>query len=224
MRVLNAVCLTGLIWVSGCQSEQGTSLPAGSANDGTQSGSEQDCAANALCRAWLDSHNSLRAEFNSGGVPDDGTDGNYPLPTTALPALQWNAKLAQVAQQHANKCQFQHNDNAQADYVALGGENIYVGENIAAHWFYTADGSMADYAQKQVQLWWDEHSVWHYQAINSSNITATGHFTQMIWANTVEVGCAMAHCPQLNGLSNDAYFGVCNYGPGGNYLGQFPYQ
>ncbi len=183
-----------------------------------------DCSSDALCSVWVNKHNELRQSLNSGGVTDDGIDGNYPVPTTPLPNVEWNTTLAQVAQNHADKCEFEHNSNSQSDYVALGGENIYIGENIAAHWFYSPAGVKAYYADLQMQMWWDEHTDWHYQIINYSNINSSGHFTQMIWANTVEIGCGMARCENFSGSSYDAYFSVCNYGPGGNYVGQYPYS
>ena len=43
-----------------------------------------------------------------------------------------------------------------------------------------------------------------------------GHYTQVVWRNTREVGCAVAR----NG-SDD--FLVCRYWPSGNWMGQVPF-
>lgn len=47
-----------------------------------------------------------------------------------------------------------------------------------------------------------------------------GHYTQMVWADTSEIGCAVTY---YTTNSSDAtwhhFLLVCNYGPGGNYLG-----
>ncbi len=181
------------------------------------------CDGNSMCRTWLNTHNEMRASLNNGSVTDDGTDDNYPIPSPQLQSFTWNAMLAQVAQNYADKCQYGHNSNRQSDYVALGGENIYIGENIAAHWFSQPQGNASHYAGLQMNLWWDEHSDWHYQTYQSNTINGAGHFTQMIWANTIEIGCGMAYCADFqNGF--DGYFGVCNYSPGGNYIGQYPYS
>ncbi|CAG2206717.1 ANGPT2 [Mytilus edulis] len=51
-----------------------------------------------------------------------------------------------------------------------------------------------------------------------------GHYTQMVWADTETVGCAMWKCPYIHNLGwRDAYIVVCDYGPGGNISGRKPY-
>ena len=43
-----------------------------------------------------------------------------------------------------------------------------------------------------------------------------GHYTQMVWKKTNEVGCATADSNTLSLL-------VCRYSPGGNLYGETPY-
>ena len=45
-----------------------------------------------------------------------------------------------------------------------------------------------------------------------------GHFTQVVWNNSVEIGCGVA-----KGTDNFVY-GVCNYSPPGNFIGAQNYQ
>nr|POE64895.1 putative pathogenesis-related protein [Quercus suber] len=57
-----------------------------------------------------------------------------------------------------------------------------------------------------------------------TNFVHWGHFSQVVWKQTSVVGCAVQYCPA--GLSNTGsniapYFTVCNYGPPGNYIGEF---
>ena len=54
----------------------------------------------------------------------------------------------------------------------------------------------------------------------------TGHFTQVIWKGSTQLGCAVRECP--NGMTagassslKPAFLVVCRYAPAGNYLGQF---
>lgn len=52
-----------------------------------------------------------------------------------------------------------------------------------------------------------------------------GHYTQMVWADTHKLGCAVHVCAQMDGLDwpEPANFLVCNYFPAGNYEGVRPY-
>jgi hypothetical protein len=45
-----------------------------------------------------------------------------------------------------------------------------------------------------------------------------GHYTQMVWRTTREIGCAVAKRKDMPG-----YIAVCRYSPAGNMIGQKPY-
>ncbi|KAJ9461403.1 Protein PRY1 [Diplonema papillatum] len=56
-----------------------------------------------------------------------------------------------------------------------------------------------------------------YDYGTSTGSGTIGHFTQIVWTNTTEVGCALCHVP------SGAYFKkylICSYSPPGNYRGQ----
>jgi len=132
-------------------------------------------------------------------------------PTAAsMPAIGWDDVLATVAQNYANGCAVgMHNANRSTQYQALGGTG-YVGENIA--WGTAGAFTLVDLAQG----WANEKTSWTYAPIDSMNVSGTGHYTQMIWADTLAVGCGAATCAPYTFL-------VCDYAPGGNYLGEYPY-
>ncbi|MCX7365754.1 MAG: CAP family protein [Alphaproteobacteria bacterium] len=116
------------------------------------------------------------------------------------PALKWNATIAAVAQQWAET-------NARESKMYHRPNNKY-GENI--YWMSggKVTGAMA------VNAWYGEVSQYNYSKPGFSG--ATGHFTQVVWKGTTEVGC---------GQARDARGGtyvVCNYNPPGNYTGRFP--
>lgn len=52
-----------------------------------------------------------------------------------------------------------------------------------------------------------------------------GHYTQLIWASSVKVGCARKTCSTVyeNPDFNGATIVVCDYSPAGNDIGQKPY-
>lgn len=63
-----------------------------------------------------------------------------------------------------------------------------------------------------VAAWYDEIKQYTFGAASGS--TGTGHFTQVVWRDSKELGV---------GFSKNAkgqVFVVCNYNPPGNYVGQ----
>jgi len=52
--------------------------------------------------------------------------------------------------------------------------------------------------------------------------SSTGHYTQVVWANTYKVGCGFTAYEGSDGWYNKYY--VCNYGPGGNIIGGSMYE
>lgn len=107
------------------------------------------------------------------------------------PSLTWSDTLAAQATGHAKNCVFAHDASANA------GENLAIGfpTNIAA-----------------MSAWYDE--VKDYDFSRGTFSPATGHFTQMVWQNSSELGCGIAECRQGSYL-------VCRYLPAGNVLGRF---
>lgn len=107
--------------------------------------------------------------------------------------LAWSQKLAASAQAWANRCEFRHDDGA-----GQFGENLAIGTRL------TPNGAM--------YMWYGEGRDYPYGV--STPPTRYMHFTQMVWRETQEIGCASASCPQ-------GVFHVCRYSPPGNYLGRF---
>jgi uncharacterized protein YkwD len=114
--------------------------------------------------------------------------------------LTWSPSLAAYAQEWANKLaatgQFEHRKTS--GY----GENLYWGQGRAAS------------PSNVVTSWANEVSDYNYSNNNCRDVC--GHYTQIVWKNTTEVGCAVAK------VRNEEYW-VCNYNPPGNYVGQKPY-
>jgi hypothetical protein len=121
-----------------------------------------------------------------------------------LPPLTWSATLAQDAlawAQHLVKI-----DNGQHDRSIVGKE----GENL---WWGTAGAySYTD----MVMAWGNEKSAFHYGVFPDCGKGMIGHYTQMVWKNTLNVGCALASDGKMDYL-------VCRYSVPGNVIGQKPY-
>ena len=129
------------------------------------------------------------------------------------PDLVWDPDLAVVAKTWADKCidntppagLIDHNDGRSDNYPG------YVGENIYAH-SGTARGPAA------VQAWADEVADYDYASDTCAPNAVCGHYTQLVWAASLRLGCGLANCAGLRFPSTI----VCNYSPGGNTGGR-PY-
>jgi pathogenesis-related protein 1 len=117
-----------------------------------------------------------------------------------LPPLAWSSQLAKVAQYWADHListrELRHQPN-----------NRY-GENL-----YAISGGTSSPAQV-VKLWADEARS--YDVRTNSCADVCGHYTQIVWRATRDVGCAEA---------TDRYrqVWVCEYDPPGNVVGYWPY-
>lgn len=168
-------------------------------------------------------HNAVRSETALGLTA--GLNGEQPMATN-MRALEWDEGLEQVAQDWADGCDWQHNPNRTADYSAQGGSG-YVGENIAYQASSIQSSARFDQAVWGMDAFADEDQYWSFGRMGVNDYCSQepcGHFTQLVWANTTHVGCAVSFCPSQTLSAYPATYLVCNYSPGGNITGRTPYQ
>ncbi|MCI5224143.1 MAG: SCP-like extracellular, partial [Candidatus Electrothrix sp. AR4] len=70
-------------------------------------------------------------------------------------------------------------------------------------------------AQNVVDAWGNEITDYDYS--DNSCHSVCGHYTQVVWKTTMEVGCGMATC------NDKSQIWVCQYTPQGNMVGEKPY-
>ncbi len=126
-----------------------------------------------------------------------------------LQPLKWNIHLEREARewaQHLSRAgRLQHADQEGRNRT---GENLWMGT--AGHWP----------VETMVGMFIDEKK--HYRHAQFPNISKTGnwadvgHYTQVVWRETKEVGCAV-----VTARGNDVL--VCRYWPAGNVWGQKAY-
>uniref|UniRef100_A0A0D9QVK6 GLI pathosis related 1 n=1 Tax=Chlorocebus sabaeus TaxID=60711 RepID=A0A0D9QVK6_CHLSB len=130
--------------------------------------------------------------------------------------MTWDPALAQIAKAWARNCQFSHNTRLKPPYK-LHPNFTSLGENI-----WTGSVSLFS-VSSAITNWYDE--IQDYDFKNRICKKVCGHYTQVVWADSYKVGCAVQFCSKVSGfdaLSNGAHF-ICNYGPGGNYP-TWPYK
>lgn len=126
-----------------------------------------------------------------------------------LPPLKWNPALARDARDWArvllSRGELRH---ASHDERRGHGENLWMGT--AGAW--NADG--------MVEMFLDERRYFRPAAFPNVSLTGhwsdVGHYSQIVWRETREVGCAIDSAKGLDVL-------VCRYFPAGNVSGQSPY-
>ena len=65
-----------------------------------------------------------------------------------------------------------------------------------------------------IKTWWLEKEHFKYGAHAYNNLTAVGHYTQLVWAATHRVGCGLNTCKmRQNGKVLPYYTYICNYCP-----------
>lgn len=139
--------------------------------------------------------------------------------------VSWDSNIAATARFVASQCVFRH--GLQKSY----GENLFAlskalqcrirydrlalynerngTNNIALPLPLLEDRDLASLAAK---LWYDEVKYYDWSAPGFSQ--TTGHFTQLVWADTKYIGCATNVCESMNLV-------VCLYWPPGNVLGKY---
>jgi hypothetical protein len=132
-----------------------------------------------------------------------------------VPPLVWNARLAEVAQRWASACVDRTAPRGMIDH-STGESELFagpLGENLHATTAPAVDPVGA------VDGWAAEAADYDLARDTCRSGAMCGHYTQVVWRTTREVGCAVATCPRLRYRTAL----VCNYFPAGNWEGQRPY-
>ncbi|CAL1546376.1 unnamed protein product [Lymnaea stagnalis] len=121
-----------------------------------------------------------------------------------LEDLIWNTTLATFAENHGSRCVWRH---SRSKY----GENLYASS--------PRKTDNEEIARHAIELWAAEvENVDPEWACIFVSEGTCGHYSQLVWRNTKEVGCAVVHCSGF--LAN---YVVCEYWPPGNFYKQIPY-
>ena len=116
--------------------------------------------------------------------------------------LTLNEEIAKIAKEYA-------------EYLAKTGafehsSNTYNGESLGENLYYCMDSRGACVtAEKSVKSWYDEIEYYNF---NRPSYQKVGHFTQVVWKGTTQLGCGYAS-------SKNEYYVVCNYYEAGNNIG-----
>jgi pathogenesis-related protein 1 len=127
-----------------------------------------------------------------------------------LPPLEWSEPLARIAATWADGCIDADGDDQIDHNVDLN--ELELGENIWA-------GTRSRDATIAVDGWAAEEDDYDAEENTCAPGAVCGHYKQIVWRDTNEVGCARAFCEDLE----YRYVVICNYRPPGNIADQRPY-
>lgn len=138
--------------------------------------------------------------------PDDSIEAfmrvhNQARAEVGAPPLKWSQDLADHARQWAEQLASEGGNR-----IRHRPQNRH-GENLA--WGTSMDGETA------ARMWLGEKSDYDGGPISRSNFQGVGHYTQMIWGDTRQVGFARVR-------AGGSYIVVANYSPAGNIIGRKP--
>ncbi|TNN88996.1 Peptidase inhibitor 15-A [Liparis tanakae] len=156
--------------------------------------------------AILDYHNKVRGKV-------------FP-PASNMEYMVWDDTLAKTAEDWAHACQWEH-----------GPPHLlrFLGQNLSVR-----TGRYRSVLQL-VKPWYDEVKDYSFPYPRDCNprcpLRCFGpmctHYTQMVWATSNKVGCAVHTCHNMNvwgSVWKRATYLVCNYSPKGNWIGEAPYK
>ncbi|XP_073529041.1 cysteine-rich venom protein-like [Phyllobates terribilis] len=123
--------------------------------------------------------------------------------------VEWSEEAAQNAEKWANKCTLKHSKAEDRKISRYGcGENLYMSTNNAT-WAHA------------IVTQFDEYRDFEYGKGAKTKTSVVGHYTQIVWATSWEVGCAVARCPG----KDFEYYYVCQQCPAGNVNSvAYPYK
>ena len=141
---------------------------------------------------FVRAHNEVRAAVTEPA----GYSGTW----QPLPPVTWSSSAQASAQAWANHLRDTNSCGLSHENQSSYGENLAAGTNL------TPTGA--------VEMWASEQSNYAY---GDSYQSATGHYTQLVWRDSVEIGCGMARCGERIVVIS------CRYSPPGNFMGEMPY-
>lgn len=206
-HVIFTAALLFIASLAGCR--DGTSVRPADLDPGTElSYTGNGCEGGqgrSLREDMLCAHNQARASLPA----------SQPDPEPPLPPLAWNEKLATLARAHAETCVYEHSERE----TRTAPFDQWVGENLAA-------GTAGAYSDRTiVRRWAEEAANYDYRTNSCAPGKVCGHYTQIVWRDTIQLGCAKVTCESIANQPNmgRADLWVCNYLPGGNIVGERPY-
>lgn len=160
----------------------------------------------------VDAHNELRRKIARG----EETHGSQPAASN-MKKLVWNDEIAAIAQRWADQCIFDHDTNRNKE------DDTWVGQNA----YFKGSSTKKDKETLMTEVENEASLAWYNEVespgFNNAHINPfvfnydAGHYTQVVWADTEEIGCGWTYyAEQVGPFLAYKSLTICNYAKGGN--------
>jgi len=170
----------------------GACRPGDSTNGSGRPGASPGPPPARVAGEFVAAHNEVRAAVEE--------PPGYPGTWEPLPPVSWSGDLAASAQSWADRLRDGHGCRLVHDRDSRYGENLAAGTHLSP--------------AAAVRMWASERDGY---AFEPAYRFVAGHYTQIVWRDSVEIGCGGATC------ADGVRVICCRYAPPGNVLGRRPY-
>jgi uncharacterized protein YkwD len=128
---------------------------------------------------------------------------NYHRSRHQVDDLKWNNEIQVIAQAYSEKIAPGHS--------LVHSSNTYKGQSLGENLYMSYGGISGEQASNS---WYNEVNNYDFSSHSSLDGKVTGHFTQLVWKESKEIGC---------GSACDGTYCICccNYYPAGNFIGNY---
>jgi hypothetical protein len=137
------------------------------------------------------------------------------IPATDMNALKWNEQLADKAQELTDTCVFQHDILRTCADKPLG-QNMWKGTGFPSASSLNFTGIVNAWGSEEQYYGYDYDVSGTLGQLPGYSWSKVGHFTQVAWAKSRQIGCGYTQC-------GSAFIVACDYWPTGNYPSQVAY-
>jgi uncharacterized protein YkwD len=170
-----------------------TSKPAGGTASGGKTAGSAGTTGTGVANPYVDAINAVRAAVTK--------PANYTGTWAPLPNVVWSDTVAASAQAWADNLATTQNCKLVHESQNSYGENLAMGTNLTP--------------KQAVDMWAGEKSLytWSPTYSRADFDAGSGHYTQLVWRKSTQVGCGSATCARSVVIS-------CRFSPPGNFMGQ----
>merc|ERR1719427_1021438 len=189
------------------------------------SGPSKECAAKTKFREFTQAgkdklvklHNEYRQKIAAGKETEGNLEG---VESSNMRKVIWNDELAMTAQRWTDQCTFGHDKNRGMC------DGTYAGQNGAMGVHKKTAGRDEVNDNDYVTMLYNEVKKFNASQIEVMkwNKGVYAHFSQVVWADSYMIGCGIT--TYMKNPKDYWMWSIvmCNYGPGGNWLGSPLYK